>query len=69
MIEWWGYEKRYELPRIVFGKYLKMLYVCHEYRETLDKKDINMDSKLNLFDLGAIFKTPCDPKKVEIYNK
>lgn len=66
LIEWWGIERRYELPRIVHGKYLKMLYICHECRGTLNREDINMDGKINLFDLGAIFKQPCDPEKVKI---
>jgi len=64
LIEWWGIDRRYELPRIVHGKYLKMLYVCHECRGTLNREDINMDGKINLLDLGAIFKQPCDPEKV-----
>src|SRR3972149_8495133 len=41
LIEWWGIEMRYEIPRNVMGKYLKMLYICHECRGTLDQKDIN----------------------------
>ena len=65
LIEWWGIEKRYELPRIVMGKYLKMIYICHECRRTLDKGDLNFDGKLNLLDLGHIFKRSCDPEKVE----
>ena len=65
LIEWWGIEKRYELPRIAMGKYLKMVYICHECRETLDKGDLNLDGKLNLLDLGHIFKRPCDPEKVK----
>lgn len=65
LIEWWGLEKRYELPRIAMGKYLKMLYVCHECRNTINKGDLNLDGKLNLLDLGYIFKKPCDPEKVK----
>ncbi len=65
LIEWWGLEKRYEIPRIVMGKYLKMLYICHECRETLDKSDLNKDGKFNLLDLGYIFRTPCDPEKIK----
>jgi hypothetical protein len=65
LIEWWGIERRYEIPRIVIGKYLKMLYVCHECRETLDKGDLNKDGDFNLLDLGYIFKNSCDPEKVK----
>ncbi len=65
LIEWWGIDRRYEIPRIVMGKYLKMLYVCHECRDTINKDDLNLDGKLNLFDLGYIFKKLCDPEKVK----
>ncbi|MBI5024482.1 MAG: HNH endonuclease [Candidatus Omnitrophica bacterium] len=68
LIEWWGIDRRYELPRVVYGKYLKMLYLCHECRGTLDKEDINLDCKIDLFDLGAIFHDPCDPEKVRRQN-
>lgn len=66
LIEWWGLERRYELPRIVHGKYLKMLYICHECRGTLDKSDLNLDGRFNLLDLGHIFAQLCDPEKVKI---
>lgn len=64
LIEWWGLERRYEIPRIVMGKYLKMLYICHECRGTLDKRDLNLDGKINLLDLAYILKKPCDPENV-----
>lgn len=64
LIEWYGIDRRYELPRIVYGKYLKMIYICHECKGTLGRDDINMDGKLNVLDLGAIFKRPCAPEKV-----
>jgi hypothetical protein len=62
LIEWYGLERRYEIPRIVMGKYLKMIYICHECRGTLDKGDINLDGKLDVLDLGAIFKEECIKK-------
>lgn len=62
LIEWWGIKRRYELPRIVYGKYLKMVYVCHECRDTLYKGDINNDGVLDILDLGAIFKEECSGK-------
>lgn len=34
--EWYGIERRNELPRIVEGKYLKLLYTFHEKEGTLD---------------------------------
>lgn len=62
LIEWYGLERRYEIPRIVMGKYLKMIYICHECKGTLDKGDINKDGILNVLDLGAIFKEECIKK-------
>lgn len=52
--EWYGLEKRYTLPRIVLGKYLKLIYEIHEQQGTLDKGDLNRDGKLNVYDLGVI---------------
>lgn len=52
--EWYGLERRYEIPRIVLGKYLKLIYEIHERQGTLDKSDLNQDGKLNVYDLGVI---------------
>jgi len=38
--EWYGKEKRYEVPRLVLGKYLKIVYEEHEKKGTLDSGDI-----------------------------
>ncbi len=54
--EWYGLEKKYEVPRIVLGKYLKLIYEIHEKQGTLDKNDLNQDGKLDIFDLGVILK-------------
>lgn len=54
--EWYGEAHIDELPRIVLGKYLKMIYDFHEKYGTLDSADIDMDGQLNIYDLGAIFK-------------
>jgi len=54
--EWYGLERRYQLPRLVLGKYLKLVYEHHERAGTLDSLDINADGLLNVLDLGAIFK-------------
>ncbi|MEW6515381.1 MAG: HNH endonuclease [candidate division FCPU426 bacterium] len=62
LIEWYGLDRRAEIPRIVMGKYLKMLYICHECRGTLAKRDINKDGKVDLLDLGWIFKETCGEK-------
>jgi hypothetical protein len=36
LYEWYGLERRNEVPRIAEGKYLKLLYAIHEARGTLD---------------------------------
>lgn len=53
--EWYGDKRRYEVPRLVLGKYLKLVYDVHEARNTLDSADINQDGKLDVFDLGSVF--------------
>lgn len=52
--EWYGTEKQYEIPRLVLGKYLKLIFDIHEQAGTLDNPEINEDGELNIFDLGAI---------------
>lgn len=52
--EWYGKERRYEIPRIVLGKYLKLIYDVHKKQNTLDVSDLNNDGKLNVFDLGVV---------------
>lgn len=53
--EWYGKEKRYEIPRIVLGKYLKLVYEAHEKAGSLDLQDLNTDGTLDVFDLGVVF--------------
>lgn len=65
LMTWWGWERRDELSRIVYGKYLKMLYKCHECKETLEQECINMDGAINLLDLEVVFEKTCEPKRVE----
>lgn len=56
---WYGLEDRGDIPRLVRGKFLKLVYKCHECRGTLTRTDVDMDGKLDVMDLGAIFSTPC----------
>ena len=35
--EWYGEERKYEIPRVVWGKYLKIAYDLHNKRGTLNK--------------------------------
>jgi hypothetical protein len=53
--EWYGRDRTKDLPRIVLGKYLKLVFEEHERRGTLDREDVNDDGVLDIYDLGAIF--------------
>jgi len=52
IFEWYGLDKKDEIPRLVMGKYLKLVYDFHEQNGTLDRADLNKDGKLNVLDLG-----------------
>ncbi len=54
--EWYGPERQYEIPRLVLGKYLKLVFEFHEKAGSLDSPDLNNDGSLDVFDLGAVFK-------------
>lgn len=41
LYEWFGLGRRYDIPRIAEGKYLKLLYTLHENMNTLDIKDVS----------------------------
>jgi rubrerythrin len=41
LYEWFGIERRYEVPRIAEGKYLKLLYSLHEKMGTLNTSDVS----------------------------
>jgi CRISPR/Cas system Type II protein with McrA/HNH and RuvC-like nuclease domain len=58
--EWYGLEKRYEIPRIVLGKYLKLIYEIHERQGTLERTNFKPGVELNIYDLGVIL-----PSKTE----
>lgn len=49
--EWYGIERKDEIPRLIAGKYLKLLHEIHEARGTLNASDINGDGKLDVLDL------------------
>lgn len=51
--EWYGMERQDEIPRVVLGKYLKLIFEIHEKAGDLDSADLNGDGKLDIFDLGA----------------
>lgn len=41
LYEWYGLDRRYDIPRIAEGKYLKLLYTLHEALNTLDTHDVS----------------------------
>ncbi len=41
LYEWYGLDRRNEVPRIAEGKYLKLLYALHEQMGTLDVEDVS----------------------------
>ena len=66
LIEWWGAEKRDEIPRVVMGKYLKIWYICHECNGTLDNYAINKYGKV---DLSALIEVTIRCKGPKITSK
>lgn len=49
--EWYSLDRKDELPRLIEGKYLKMLYELHKKNGTLQARDLNGDGVLNVLDL------------------
>jgi hypothetical protein len=57
IFEWYFLEKKKEsVPKEVWKRYLKLVYDHHTYHRTIDKPDLNQDGKLDIQDVGAIFK-------------
>jgi hypothetical protein len=52
--EWYGLDNKDKLPRLIAGKYLKLLYDIHEQNGTLEASDLNGDGKLDVFDLETM---------------
>jgi hypothetical protein len=58
IFEWYYTVKREEeIPRAVWSKYLKLVWEFHTMNRTLDRCDLNKDGRLDILDLGSIFKT------------
>jgi hypothetical protein len=50
IFEW--FQESEKIPRLVKGKYLKLVYEFHNNLGTLDRSDINKDGKLDVMDLN-----------------
>jgi len=57
IFEWYA-GRHEEMPGLVKGKYLKLVFDFHEAMGTLDLPDINADGSLDVMDLGAVFRLP-----------
>lgn len=57
IFEWYYLvKKETEVPKMVWSKYLKLIWDFHTAYHTLDRADLNGDGALNIMDLGSIFK-------------
>jgi hypothetical protein len=61
--EWYGLERRNEIPRIVEGKYLKLLYELHEERGTLSMGKSTLSQLCRICTLGSL----CPESKLTVY--
>lgn len=52
--EWFQLDRRYEVPRVVEGKYLKLLYQLHEDKETLNINHADLERLCKNCDLGKL---------------
>jgi len=59
--EWFRLDRRYEVPRIVEGKYLKLLYQLHDANATLDEDRASLERLCANCELGKL----C-PKKADL---
>ena len=62
LYEWYELDRRYEVPRIAEGKYLKLLYSMHEENGTLDICDVS-----ELCGCCDLFKKCPEKKKLTVY--
>jgi len=61
--EWYGLERRNEIPRIVEGKYLKLLYALHEKQGTLNMRRSNLAELCRVCSQGRL----CSESKLTVY--
>jgi hypothetical protein len=61
--EWYELDHRNEIPRVVEGKYLKLLYGLHERQGTLDKGKTTLSELCHTCSLGRL----CPESKLTVY--
>jgi hypothetical protein len=61
--EWFSVQKKDELPRIVEGKYLKLLYDLHKRNGTLNKGADTIQELCDICEVGYL----CDETKFTVY--
>ena len=61
--EWFKLDRRYDLPRIVEGKYLKLLYELHREKGTLDAGRADIERLCEDCDVGHL----CEETKLTVY--
>ena len=58
IFEWYYLIKReQDIPKLVWSKYLKLVWDFHSINRSLDRTDINKDGYFDVLDLGAVLKT------------
>ena len=63
LYEWFKLDRRYEIPRIAEGKYLKFLYSLHEERGTLDAGRKDLERLCDGYEINYL----CDKPQLTVY--
>jgi hypothetical protein len=63
VFEWYGLDRRNDIPRVVEGKYLKLLYTLHEQRGTLNMGRSNLQDLCEICTQGRL----CKESKLTVY--
>ena len=61
--EWFKLDRRYEVPRVTEGKYLKLLYKLHSEKGTLDAGRADLERLCNGCELGYL----CEESSLTVY--
>jgi hypothetical protein len=50
-------KREQDIPKLVWSKYLQLVWDFHSKNISLDRTDINKDGNFDVLDLGAVLKT------------